>query len=83
VERCHISDITEEALNTIEESFETRFVRHAPGEVEPYAEQLFGSVFPESAEEVESLMKLASRHSIPLVARGAGTAPRAGCRESL
>jgi FAD/FMN-containing dehydrogenase len=78
-----MSDITEEALNTIEESFETRFVRHAPGEVEPYAEQPFGSVFPESAEEVESLMKLASRHSIPLIARGAVPAPRAGCRESL
>jgi hypothetical protein len=78
VERCHMSDITEEALNTIEESFGTRFVRHAPGEVEPHDEQPFGSVFPESAEEVESLMKLASRHSIPLIARGAGTAPYSG-----
>ena len=73
-----MSDITEEALNTIEESFGTRFVRHAPGEVEPHDEQPFGSVFPESAEEVESLMKLASRHSIPLIARGAGTAPYSG-----
>src|SRR5215212_1533879 len=78
VERCHMSDITEEALNTIEESFGTRFVRHAPGEVEPHDEQPFASVFPESAEEVESLMKLASRHSIPLIARGAGTAPYSG-----
>jgi len=78
VERCHMSDITEEALNTIKESFGTRFVRHAPGEVEPHDEQPFGSVFPESAEEVESLMKLASRHSIPLIARGAGTAPYSG-----
>jgi FAD/FMN-containing dehydrogenase len=78
VERCHMSDITEEALNTIEESFGTRFVRHAPGEVEPHDEQPFGSVFPESAEEVESLMKLASRHGIPLIARGAGTAPYSG-----
>jgi FAD/FMN-containing dehydrogenase len=73
-----MSDITEEALNTIEDSFGTRFVRHAPGEGEPHAEQPFGSVFPESAEEVESLMKLASRHSIPLIARGAGTAPYSG-----
>jgi Transposase DDE domain group 1 len=55
-----MSDITEEALNTIEKSFGPRFVRHAPGEVEPHAEQPFGSVLQESAEEVESLMKLAS-----------------------
>jgi FAD/FMN-containing dehydrogenase len=73
-----MSDIPEEALNTIEESFGTRFVPHAPGEAEPHAEQPFGSVFPESAEEVESLMKLAARHSIPLIARGAGTAPYSG-----
>ncbi|HEX5913737.1 MAG TPA: FAD-binding oxidoreductase, partial [Rubrobacter sp.] len=78
VERCQMSDIPEEALNTIEESFGTRFVPHAPGEAEPHAEQPFGSVFPESAEEVESLMKLAARHSIPLIARGAGTAPYSG-----
>jgi len=73
-----MSDIPEEALNTIEESFGTRFVPQAPGETEPHAEQPFGSVFPESAEEVESLMKLAARHSIPLIARGAGTAPYSG-----
>lgn len=73
-----MSDIPEEALNTIEESFGTRFVPHAPGEAEPHAEQPFGSVFPESAEEVESLMKLAARHSIPLIARGAGTAIYSG-----
>jgi len=71
-----MSDIPEEALKTIEESFGTRFVPHAPSE--PHAEQPFASVFPESAEEVESLMKLAARHSIPLVARGAGTAPYSG-----
>ena len=73
-----MSDIPEEALNTIEERFGARFVPHAPGEAEPHAEQPFGSVFPESAEEVESLMKLAARHSIPLIARGAGTAPYSG-----
>jgi FAD/FMN-containing dehydrogenase len=73
-----MSDIPEEALNTIEERFGARFVPHAPGEAEPHAEQPFASVFPESAEEVESLMKLAARHSIPLIARGAGTAPYSG-----
>src|SRR5215216_573057 len=73
-----MSDIPEEALNTIQEKFGARFVPHTPGEAEPHAEQPFASVFPESAEEVESLMKLAARHSIPLIARGAGTAPYSG-----
>ena len=79
-----MSDIPEGALNTIEEIFGTRFVPHAPGEAEPYAEQPFASVFPESAEEVESLMKLAARHSVPLIARArAPLLIRAGYRESL
>src|SRR5215212_774469 len=69
-----MSDIPEEALKTIDESFGSRFVPHAVDEAEPHAEQPFASVFPESAEEVQSLMKLAARHSIPLMARGAGTA---------
>jgi glycolate dehydrogenase FAD-linked subunit len=67
-----MNDIPEEALRTIEERFGTRFVRHVAGE--PDAEEPFASVFPESVEEVESLTKLAARHHIPLVARGAGTA---------
>jgi glycolate oxidase len=74
VERRLMNDISEEALKTIEESFGSRFVWHAAGEAEPHAEQLFASVFPESIEEVESLTRLAARHRIPLVARGAGTA---------
>ena len=79
-----MSDIPEEALNTIQERFGPRFVPHTPGEAEPHAEQPFASVFPESAEEVESLMKLAACHSIPLIARGRALHPiRAGCRESL
>jgi FAD/FMN-containing dehydrogenase len=73
-----MNDIPEKALRTIEETFGTRFVPHAAGEAEPDAEQPFASVFPESAEEVQSLMKLAARHSIPLVARGAGTALYSG-----
>lgn len=66
--------IPEDALKTLEEMFGSRFVQHAADEAEPGAEQTFASVFPQSAEEVESLTRLAARHSIPLVARGAGTA---------
>src|SRR5215216_6856375 len=73
-----MNDIPEAALRTLEDTFGTRFVPHAADEAEPHAEQPFGSVFPESAEEVESLMKLAARHGIPLIARGAGTAPYSG-----
>src|SRR5215211_1175195 len=73
-----MNDIPEAALRTIEDTFGTRFVPHAADEAEPHAEQPFASVFPESAKEVESLMKLAEHHSIPLVARGAGTAPYSG-----
>jgi len=69
-----MSDIPKEALKTIKEGFGSRFVPHAADEAEPHAEKPFASVFPESAEEVQLLMKLAARHSIPLVARGAGTA---------
>src|SRR5215212_6697308 len=67
-----MNDIPEMALRTIEDTFGTRFMRHTKGEAD--AEQLFASVFPENAEEVESLAKLAARHRIPLIARGAGTA---------
>jgi FAD/FMN-containing dehydrogenase len=49
-------------------------MRHAVNEAESDAEEPFASVFPESTEEVESLTKLAARHRIPLMARGAGTA---------
>jgi FAD/FMN-containing dehydrogenase len=69
--------IPEEALKTIEASFGSRFVRHttdATGEAEPGAEKPLASVFPESTQEVELLARLAARHSIPLVARGAETA---------
>ena len=67
--------IPEEALKTIEARFGSRFVQHTTGEVEPGAEKAFGSVFPMSAEEVESLTRLAARHSIPLVARGGPPLP--------
>ena len=67
-----MNDIPEEDLRTLEVRFGDRFVRHAAAEAD--AEESFASVFPESAEEVESLTRLAARHEIPLMARGA--APR-------
>ncbi|MEW6638549.1 MAG: FAD-binding oxidoreductase, partial [Actinomycetota bacterium] len=67
-----MNNVPEEALKTIEETFGSRFVRHTPSE--PDAGEPFASVFPQSAGEVELLTRLAARHRIPLVARGAGTA---------
>ena len=64
--------IPEGALKTLEERFGSRFVQHTVGEAG--AEEPVASVFPQNAEEVETLTGLAARHSIPLVARGAGTA---------
>lgn len=58
----------------LEERFGSRFVQHPPGGAAPGAEDAVAAVFPQSVEEVESLTRLAARHSIPLVARGAGTA---------
>ena len=66
--------IPEDALKTLEERFRSRFVQHTAGEASPGASDTVASVFPRSAEEVESLTRLAARHGIPLVARGAGTA---------
>jgi FAD/FMN-containing dehydrogenase len=66
--------IPKEALKTLEEWFGSRFVQHSIDEAEPGAKETVASVFPQSVEEVESLTRLAARHSIPLVARGAGTA---------
>jgi FAD/FMN-containing dehydrogenase len=71
-----VNDIPDEALRTLEETFGTRFVRHAADEAG--AEEPFASVHPESAEEVECLARLAARHRIPLMARGAGTALHPG-----
>ncbi len=71
-----MNDIPEEDLRTLEERFGDRFVRHTAAEAD--AEESFASVFPERAEEVESLTRLAARHEIPLMARGAGTALHQG-----
>jgi FAD/FMN-containing dehydrogenase len=70
--------IPEETLKTIEERFGSRFVQHATGEAEPDAQETFPSVFPQNTEEVQFLTRFAARHSIPLVARGAGTALYSG-----
>src|SRR5215217_6844953 len=66
--------ILKDALRILEEKFGTRFVRHAVGEDASDTGGAVASVYPQSVEEVESLARLAARHSIPLVARGAGTA---------
>src|SRR3712207_5193933 len=66
--------IPEEVLKTIEERFGNRFVQHTTGDEEPDAEETFPSVLPQNVEEVQFLARLAARHRIPLVARGAGTA---------
>jgi hypothetical protein len=60
-----MNDIPEEDLRTLEERFGDRFLRHAAAEAD--AEESFASVFPESAEENESLTRLATRHEIPLM----------------
>jgi glycolate oxidase len=66
--------IPEDALKTLEERFGSRFVQHSVGEEASGAKDTVASVYPQDVEEVESLVRLAARYSIPLVARGAGTA---------
>jgi FAD/FMN-containing dehydrogenase len=66
--------IPEEVLSTIQERFGSRFVQHTTSETELEVEGAFASVFPQSADEVQFLTELAALHSVPLVARGAGTA---------
>jgi FAD/FMN-containing dehydrogenase len=67
-----MNDILEEALKTIEGTFESCFVRRAAGATA--AGESFASVFPQSAGEVECLTRLAARYGIPLMSRGGGTA---------
>lgn len=66
--------IHEKTLKILEESFENRCVRYAPGNGGPAAGDPIASVFPRDAGEVEFLARLAAHHSLPLAARGAGTA---------
>jgi FAD/FMN-containing dehydrogenase len=69
-----MKNIPEEVLSTIQERFGSRFVQHTTSETELEVEGDFASVFPQSADEVQFLTELAALHSVPLVARGAGTA---------
>jgi FAD/FMN-containing dehydrogenase len=70
-----MNDIIPEGVQkTLEEKFGSRFVRHATGRDVVNGEVAVASVYPQSVDEVESLTRLAALHSIPLVARGAGTA---------
>ena len=66
--------IPEDTVKILKDRFGSRFVQHAVGEAAPGAKDTVASVYPQSIGEVESLTRLAARHSIPLVARGAGTA---------
>jgi FAD/FMN-containing dehydrogenase len=63
-----------DALEALEREFGSRLVRHTGGVEASGAKDNFASVYPRSVEEVQSLARLAARYSIPLVARGAGTA---------
>ena len=65
--------IPQGAIEILQEKFGRRFVWHRTGEPDVKGETS-ASVFPQSAEEVAFLTKLAADHDIPLVARGAGTA---------
>jgi FAD/FMN-containing dehydrogenase len=65
----------EEALGVLRETFEDRLRRRLLiREREPNTESPVSFVLPTSVEEVEVLSEVAQRHSIPLVAQGAGTA---------
>lgn len=71
----------DEALRTLGETFEDRIKRRlvqrrrSDGEGGQDTEVHLAFVLPVSAEEVQVLAEVAERHSIPLVALGAGTAP--------
>jgi FAD/FMN-containing dehydrogenase len=71
-------DQHEESLRTLEQSFGDRLKRGPIRGEEPGTEDVLASVLPMNAEEVELLAQLAARHSVPLVALGAGTAPESG-----
>ena len=66
--------IPRDVLQTLEDTFGSRFVQNTAGGGSVSAGETVASVYPQSIEEVEALAGLAARHSIPLAARGAGTA---------
>ena len=64
-----------EALRALEQLFGDRVSRGPIRGEEPGPEEALAGVLPMNAEEVELLAQVAARHSVPLVALGAGTAP--------
>src|SRR5215212_4779875 len=74
-------DQREEILRALEQSFGDRLNRGPIRGEEPGTEDVFASVLPMNAEEVEILARVAARHSVPLVALGAGTAPESGAEK--
>jgi FAD/FMN-containing dehydrogenase len=76
---CRMSeDQREEILRALERSFGDRLKRGSIRGEEPGTEDVSASVLPMNAEEVKLLAQIAARHSVPLVALGAGTAPESG-----
>src|SRR5829696_6031195 len=73
--------IHEGALAAIEEVFEDRLKRRPQGSTGSVPDGALASVFPTSAEEVVLLADVAERHSVPLVALGAETAPQTPVKE--
>jgi FAD/FMN-containing dehydrogenase len=71
----------EEALRALEHVFGERGKRGSIRGEEPGTEDALAFVLPRNAEEVELLAQVAARHSVPLVALGAGTAPGSGAEK--
>jgi FAD/FMN-containing dehydrogenase len=74
-------DQREEALRALEQQFGDRVKRGPIRGEELSTEEVLASVLPMSAEEVDLLAQVAARHSVPLVALGAGTAPESGAEK--
>jgi FAD/FMN-containing dehydrogenase len=74
-------DLREEGLRTLEREVGERVKRGPIRGDRLDAEEALASFLPMSAEEVELLARVADRHSIPLVALGAGTALESGAQK--
>jgi FAD/FMN-containing dehydrogenase len=74
-------DQREEVLRVLEQSLGDRVKRGPIRGEELSTEEVLASVLPMSAEEVDLLAQVAARHSVPLVALGAGTAPESGAEK--
>ena len=69
----------EKVLGTIEGVFGDRLRRRQPER--PATDGALASVFPTNADEVALLARMAERHSLPLAALGAETAPQKPAKE--